>query len=123
MTTSDRYGVEHTFTGIEERMKNVLSSLTQEYDFTVRPQYPTKAGFVLDFALFGQVLDGQDIAVDLEVDGLLWHSKPRKRRKDGYRTKILKTQGWVVKRFPETFTSEDVEVFIKGTFPPRQKPG
>ena len=63
------------------------------------PQYEI-AGRRLDFALFSQ-RDGQEIRLDVEVDGRTWHMDPDGGRKpdDLWRDHQFRSLGWAVRRF------------------------
>lgn len=68
--------------------------------------------YILDFAFIKSrnPLRG----VDIETDGDPWHTTPSQRSRDGYRTYRLMKSGWLVERFGETFTLDEVEsVLIK----------
>lgn len=57
-------------------------------------QYPLRYSFILDFAF-------PDEMVAIEADGSHWHSKPKDRKRDGYKNYILKKKGWKVLRFSD----------------------
>lgn len=99
---------EYQRTDLEQRMYDTLTSLGYEF----AEQVSTPSGFVIDFAIYHDRQAGQVIAI--EVDGAAWHSSPKRRRRDGFRTHILKREGWTVIRFGETFTAEEVEERIAG---------
>jgi very-short-patch-repair endonuclease len=65
-------------------------------------QYPTRSGFVLDFALL-------DYHLDFETDGAQWHNSPKQRKRDSFRDHQHKIEGWKTIRFPEYFDKDDVE--------------
>lgn len=62
------------------------------------PQYPTRTGFILDFAI-----PARHIAI--EADGPL-HDTPDARKRDAFRTHRLRQEGWKVLRI---HWSEDVQ--------------
>ena len=64
-------------------------------------QFPLRFSFILDFAFHKQ-------KIAIEADGLFWHSKPKDRKRDGYKNYILKREGWMVLRFSEHQINEDV---------------
>ena len=65
-------------TSLESRVARALNGLGIEYIFG----YPLRCGFVLDFFIL-------QLNTDLEVDGP-HHDHPRRRRRDGFRSKIIK---------------------------------
>jgi very-short-patch-repair endonuclease len=69
-------------------------------------QYPF-GNYVLDFAFITSRKPFH--GVDIETDGILWHSSAQQRKKDGYRTYKLMKGGWLVERFGETFTIQEVQ--------------
>ena len=74
-------------------------------------QYPY-GNYVLDFAFIQS--RNPFHGVDIEVDGVMWHSSSKQRQRDGYRQYKLHKAGWLTERFGETFTKDDVEkVLIK----------
>ncbi len=75
-------------TSLEIAIQDILDSLGISYV----PQYSTRSGFVIDFAL----LDGK---IAVEVDGPCHESS---RRKDAFRDHILRREGWKVIRIDYT---------------------
>ncbi len=73
-------------------------------------QYPV-CGYVLDFAF--EISRKPHRGLDIETDGLPWHSTPKQRQRDGYRTWRLMRKGWEVARFGEQFTIEDVVAVLE----------
>jgi len=73
-------------------------------------EYPT-CGYVLDFAFVQSRKPFR--GVDIETDGARWHSSPKQRQRDGYRTYTLMKCGWLVERFGETFSVEDVAAVLE----------
>ena len=55
-------------------------------------QYPLRHSFIIDIAF-----PKEKIAV--EADGSFWHMIPAQRKKDGFKTYILKRSNWQVLRF------------------------
>ena len=64
-------------------------------------QYPLRHSFILDFAF-------PDKMVAIEADGSHWHSKPKDRKRDGFKNYILKRKGWTVLRFSDRQIYDDV---------------
>jgi len=77
-------------TNLEQEVENRLKRLNINYI----PQYSTRSGFILDFAIFPP--DGRKI--DLEVDGYPWHLSRKTRKKDRFRDYMLKREGWEIIR-------------------------
>lgn len=69
-------------------------------------QYPF-SNYVLDFGFVQSRTPFH--GVDIETDGIIFHSSPQQRKRDGYRTYKLMKAGWLVERFGETFTISDVQ--------------
>ena len=70
------------------------------------PQYPTRTGFVIDFAI-------PERHLAIEADGP-FHDTPDARKKDAFRTHRLKQEGWHVVRI---HWSEDIEGAVKNLLP------
>jgi len=77
-----------TRSNLEQEVAKVLDGLGIAY----AEQFPSRFGFNIDFAIF---TDNAKIA--LEVDGPC-HDAKRRRRKDGFRTHLLRREGWSVYR-------------------------
>ena len=92
-------------TCLEKRMYAVLTAMG--VDFT--EQLSTRSGFVLDFAIY--VDREHDKKLAIEVDGAVWHNK----RRDAFRDRILRKEGWRVLRFGETFTPDEAREKIAAT--------
>jgi len=73
-------------TSLEEKVKKVLDLL----NFYYIPQYPTRTGYIIDFAL-----PSEKIAI--EVDGP-HHDDPKQQRRDRFKNYMLKREGWKVIR-------------------------
>jgi len=73
-------------TDLERKVKKALDEAGLSYVM----QYPTRTGFVLDFA----ILDRQ---IAIEADGP-HHDVPARRSKDAFRTLRLKQEGWRIVR-------------------------
>ena len=91
-------------------MHGYLSSLGLEQNIDYFEQYPFGC-YVLDFAFIKSRRPFRGL--DIETDGMRFHSSPEKRRSDGYRTYKLMHSGWLVERFGEVFVLEDVEAVLK----------
>lgn len=93
-----------TRTCLEERMYGYLISfgLKENSNEGFVEQFPTRSGFVLDFAL-------KNAKLVLETDGALFHNSSKQRKRDRFRDRQLKIEGWEVIRFPEYFDKENVE--------------
>lgn len=89
-------------TSLERKMENILSSLS--LDFV--EQVSTRSGFVIDFAIY--LDDSRERKIAIETDGSNWHNTPQAKKRDRFRDMILRKEGWVVIRFGEEFTTEDV---------------
>jgi very-short-patch-repair endonuclease len=72
-------------------------------------QYPFGC-YVLDFAFVQSRRPFH--GVDIETDGMLFHSSPQQRKRDGYRTYKLHKGGWLTERFGETFSIENVQIVL-----------
>jgi len=57
-------------------------------------QFGTLTGFILDFAFPNQ-------RVGLEVDGSKWHSSKKAVKRDLFRDKCLRREGWKIERIPD----------------------
>lgn len=88
-------------TCLEEKMYTILTSL----NISFVEQHPTREGFVVDFAIF---LNNRKTKIAIEVDGLIWHSSKKSKRHDNFKNYKLKKSNWVVIRFSENFTQEEV---------------
>lgn len=98
-------------TCLEQKMYGYLVELgfTKGVDFY--EQYPY-GHYILDFCFIKSRNPFR--ALDIETDGYKWHSAPQKRKSDGYRTYKLMQAGFLVERFGEKFSIEDVrQVLVK----------
>jgi len=88
-------------TSLEVEMKAVLDEMGIEYV----PQFSTRTGFIIDFAIFQ---DGRKLA--LEVDGPC-HDGSIAKRRDRFRDRLLKAEGWEVVRlgYREMKSRQDIE--------------
>jgi very-short-patch-repair endonuclease len=73
-------------------------------------QYPFGC-YVLDFAFIQSRKPFH--GVDIETDGVLWHSDEQQKKKDRYRTYKLHKGGWITERFGETFSLENVATVLQ----------
>ena len=94
-------------TCLEERMFNILSSMSIEFS----EQLSTRSGFVIDFAIYVT----RDRKIAIETDGAMWHNSPKQKNRDNFRDMILRKGGWTVLRFGEEFTAEEVKTRINET--------
>jgi len=78
----------YTRTSLEEKVKVLLDELGIQYC----EQYPTRTGFIIDFAIFYN-----DKKIAIEVDGPHHDSKEQKR-KDRFKDYMLKRDGFLVLR-------------------------
>lgn len=92
----------------------------QMYGYLVEMGFTPRIDFCEQHAVCGYVLDFAFIqsrkpfhGLDIEVDGLPWHSTSKQRQRDGFRTYKLMRQGWLVERFGEIFTTEDVAAVLE----------
>lgn len=72
-------------------------------------QYPFGC-YVLDFAFIQSRKPFRGI--DIETDGILFHSSEQQRKRDNYRNYKLLKGGWITERFGESFTIEQVETVL-----------
>lgn len=79
----------HT-TSLEKIVKEYLDENEIKYIF----QFPTKTGFVIDFALLKE-------RTAIEVDGFKWHSSKEAMQRDRFKDYQLKREGWKVVRIKE----------------------
>ena len=96
-------------TCLERQMFGFLTQLGLEPGIDFYEQYPF-GNYVLDFAFIHQRKPFRGL--DIEVDGMKWHSSAQQRQRDGYRTYKLMHSGWLVERFGEMFTVEDVAITL-----------
>ena len=78
------------YTNIEKKVKYFLDKNQEDYIF----QYPTRTGFVIDFALLKQ-------KIAIEVDGTNWHSSKEAKKRDMFKDYQLRREGWIVIRIKE----------------------
>lgn len=94
-------------TNLEQIVFDLLKS--KGIDFV--EQYPTTSGFVLDFVLSPNIV--------LEADGPC-HDSSKAKKRDWFRTKCLKMEGWKVHRLgyelindPERLSTRITEILLK----------
>ena len=72
-------------------LEQIVFDLLKSKGIEFIEQYPTSSGFVLDFVLSPNIV--------LEVDGPC-HDSSKAKKRDWFRTKCLKLEGWKVFRLP-----------------------
>ena len=97
-------------TCLEKQMFGYLTNLGFESGIDYYEQYPV-GSYVLDFAFVQSRRPPR--GVDIETDGVMWHSSAKQRQRDGYRTYKLHKAGWITERFGEVFTCEDVAAVLE----------
>ena len=78
------------YTNIEKEVRDYLKSKDIDYVF----QFPTRTGFVIDFALLKE-------RIAIEVDGTNWHSSKEAKKRDRFKDYMLKREGWQIIRIKE----------------------
>lgn len=91
---------------LERQMFGYLKALGLEEGIDFHEQYPF-GHYVLDFAFIQSRNPFKGL--DIETDGMIWHMSAKQRQRDGYRTYKLMKSGWIVERFKENFTKEQVQ--------------
>lgn len=91
-------------------MHGYLTTLGFENGIDYYEQYPF-GSYLLDFAFVQSRKPFHGL--DIETDGVMFHSSADQRKRDGYRTYKLMKGGWLVERFGECFTVEDVATVLK----------
>lgn len=91
-------------------MYGYLTQLGLVKDEDFYEQYPY-GHYLLDFAFIKSRKPFRGL--DIETDGVLWHSSADQRKRDGYRTYKLLKGGWQVERFGETFTLEEIKSVLQ----------
>lgn len=74
------------YTDLEQKVEEALKLLNWEYI----PQYPTRTGYVIDFAL-------PQLKVGIEVDGP-FHERGKAKKRDRFRDLQLRREGWKIIR-------------------------
>ena len=77
----------YEYTSLEKIVADELDKRKVDYVC----QYPTSSGFVLDFVISPNIV--------LEADGPC-HDASKAKKRDWFRTKCLKLEGWKVYRLP-----------------------
>lgn len=70
-------------------LEQIVFDLLKSKGIEFAEQYPTDSGFVLDFVIAPNIC--------LEADGPC-HDSSKAKKRDGFRTKCLKLEGWKVYR-------------------------
>jgi very-short-patch-repair endonuclease len=91
-------------------MHGYLTELGFEQNIDYFEQYPYSS-YLLDFAFIQSRKPFH--GVDIETDGFIWHSSSKQRQRDGYRTYRLMKGGWLVERFGEIFSINDVATVLE----------
>jgi very-short-patch-repair endonuclease len=97
-------------TCLEKQMHGYLTVLGFEQNVDYYEQY-SYGHYVLDFAFIQSRRPFHGL--DIETDGVMFHSSTDQRKRDGYRTYKLMKGGWLVERFGETFSIEDVAAVLE----------
>jgi len=98
-------------TCLERQMFGYLTEFGFVSGIDYYEQYPFGA-YVLDFAFIKSRNPFEGL--DIETDGIMFHSSQDQKKRDNYRNYKLLKGGWVTERFGETFTKEQVQrVLIK----------
>lgn len=97
-------------TCLERQMYGFLTELGYVKDIDFYEQYPF-SNYVLDFAFIQSRKPFH--GVDIETDGMLWHSSTQQKKRDNYRNYKLLKGGWITERFGETFSVEDVATVLE----------
>jgi len=83
---------EIDLTSLEKKAKEILNKMGIDYI----PQYPTRTGFVIDFAVVSE-----DRKIAIELDGTKWHSSKKVQQRDRFKDHQLRREGWKVIRIKE----------------------
>ena len=81
---------KHHYTNLEQKVKEYFDKKDIDYVF----QFPTRTGFVVDFALLKE-------RIAIEVDGKKWHSSKEAKKRDRFKDYMLRREGWRVVRIKE----------------------
>lgn len=86
-----RFGMDHNGESMYERtsLEEIVANELKSRGIEFAEQYPTDSGFVLDFVIAPNIC--------LEADGPC-HDSSKAKRRDWFRTKCLKLEGWKVYR-------------------------
>ena len=102
MVIEEKRGDFHK-TPLEERAEDLL----KELGVCFIPQFPSRLGYLLDFAIFLS----DERRIDLETDGFAWHSSKRSRKRDNFRNYMLRREEWEIYRVREKFFDKDFNIF------------
>jgi very-short-patch-repair endonuclease len=97
-------------TCLEKQMHGYLTKLGFVSGVDYYEQYPFGL-YLLDFAFVQSRKPFH--GVDIETDGVMWHSSEQQKKRDNYRNYKLLKGGWITERFGETFTVEDVATVLE----------
>jgi very-short-patch-repair endonuclease len=97
-------------TCLEKQMYGYLTKLGFQTGIDYYEQYPF-GSYVLDFAFIQSRNPFR--GVDIETDGIAWHSDAKQKKRDNYRNYKLLKGGWITERFGETFSLEDVAIVLE----------
>ncbi len=97
-------------TCLEKQMYGYLTELGYQTGVDYYEQYPFGL-YVLDFAFVQSRSPFR--GVDIETDGIQWHSDSKQKKRDNYRNYKLLKSGWITERFGEMFSLEDVAIVLK----------
>jgi len=90
-------------TSLEKEAEEILGKMGVEYV----PQYSTRTGFVIDFAVVGE-----DIKIAIEIDGTKWHSSKKAQQRDRFKDYQLRREGWKVIRIKEDEINKMEELLL-----------
>ena len=88
-------------TSLEASVAGALDELGIEYE----AEYPTRTGFILDFALL-------DRKIAIEADGPT-HDEPKRQKSDRFRDYQLRREGWKVIRLHHSLFDGDIVELVK----------
>ncbi len=97
-------------TCLEKQMYGYLTELGFQNGVDYYEQYPFGL-YILDFAFVQSRHPFR--GVDIETDGIMWHSDAKQKKRDNYRNYKLLKSGWITERFGEVFSLKDVEIVLK----------
>lgn len=83
---------ELRLTSLGKEAEEILDKMGIDYI----PQYPTRTGFVIDFAVVSE-----DRKIAIELDGTKWHSSKKAQQRDRFKDYQLRREGWKVIRIKE----------------------
>lgn len=97
---------EFRLTSLEKEAEEILGKMGIEYI----PQYSTRTGFVIDFAVVGE-----DKKIAIEIDGTKWHSSKKAQQRDRFKDYQLRREGWKVIRIKEDEINKMEELLLSAT--------